>query len=155
MTLVTLAICITPSTETGCGRDAKQNISAKLNSFGTKLFLSFLLRKCIPTLDVFIHKQRSYRHPKFWSKTAELQRKLMEKAEVIQKLIFFTSEISLLIFFSRESITFWNMHVISSLFSCISLVYIYYDALYYICIFLIRHKMTVLRRWSRCCSCSV
>ena len=30
----------------------------------------------------------------------------MEKAEVIQKLIFFTSEMTLLIFFTSENITF-------------------------------------------------
>ena len=35
----------------------------------------------------------------------------MEKAEVVQKLIIFTSEISILIFFASENITFWNMHV--------------------------------------------
>ena len=38
---VILASSITPSTETGCGRDVKQNISAKTNNFGTKLFLLF------------------------------------------------------------------------------------------------------------------
>ena len=53
----------------------------------------------------FIHKQRSYKCLKFLSETADLQKKRMEKAEVIQKLILFTSEISLLIFFTSESIT--------------------------------------------------
>ena len=46
----------------------------------------------------------------------------MEKAEVIQKLIFFTSKITLLIFLTSENNTFRNMYVISSLFSCISLI---------------------------------
>ena len=47
----------------------------------------------------------------------------MEKAEVIQKLILFTSEITHLIFFTNENNTFRNMHVfISSIFSCISLI---------------------------------
>ena len=32
----------------------------------------------------------------------------MKKAEVIQKLIFFTTEISLLIFFTNENITFFK-----------------------------------------------
>ena len=50
------------------------------------------------------------------------QNKLTKKAEVIQKLIFFTTEISLLIFFTSENITFLNMHYISSIFSCISLI---------------------------------
>ena len=36
------------------------------------------------------------------------QNKLMKKAEVIQKLIFFTTEISLLIFFTGENITFFK-----------------------------------------------
>ena len=36
----------------------------------------------------------------------------MEKAEVIQKLIFFTSEISLLIVFTSENITFRNRNII-------------------------------------------
>ena len=35
------------------------------NNFGTKIFVTFLLRKCIPTLDVFIHKKESFGRLKF------------------------------------------------------------------------------------------
>ena len=37
-------------------KDEKRKFLAKPNNFGTKIFLMFLLRKCIPTLDVFNHK---------------------------------------------------------------------------------------------------
>ena len=63
-------------------------------------FRSLQLRKCIPT-HVFIHKQGSYKRLK-----SGVTKETMEKAEVIQKLIFFTSEISILIFFTGENITF-------------------------------------------------
>ena len=36
----------------------KQNYLANPNNFGTKIFVMFYLRKCIPTLDVFVHKIR-------------------------------------------------------------------------------------------------
>ena len=45
--------------------------------------------------------------------------------EVVQKLIFFPNEITLLIFFTSENNSFGNMHVISSIFFCISLIRIY------------------------------
>ena len=44
-----------------------RKISANLNYFGTKMFLMYLLRKCISTLDVFVHKLESYRHLNFRS----------------------------------------------------------------------------------------
>ena len=83
----------------------------------------------------FIHQQRSYKSLQFWS-DIYTERKLMEKAEVIQKLIFFTSEIhvTLLIFFSSENNTFWNMYVISSIFSCIYLFYFLFIYLFFILI---------------------
>ena len=34
----------------------ERNILANPNNFGTKIFVTFLLRKCIPTLDVFVYK---------------------------------------------------------------------------------------------------
>ena len=34
----------------------KRKILANPNKFGTKIFVTFLLRKCVPTLDVFVHK---------------------------------------------------------------------------------------------------
>ena len=80
----------------------KKKKSAKPNNFDA----NFVLRKCIPTFDVFIHKEKSYKRLKFLIETVELQRKLMEKAEAIQKLIFFTSEITLLICFTTENNTF-------------------------------------------------
>ena len=49
----------------------------------------------------------------------------MKKAEVTQKLILFTSEISLLIFFTSENITFLNMHYISDINIFLYLVNLY------------------------------
>ena len=34
----------------------KRKKIANLNNFGTKIFVTLLLRKCIPTLDVFVLK---------------------------------------------------------------------------------------------------
>ena len=42
-----------------CWRDKKQKVSANQNSFDTIMFLTFSLRKCIPTLDSLVQKQRS------------------------------------------------------------------------------------------------
>ena len=48
----------------------------------------------------------------------------MEKEEVIQKLIFFTSEMTLLIFFTSENIIFEIcIYIISSIFSCITFIF--------------------------------
>ena len=45
----------------------KGKILANPNNFGTKIFVTFLLRKCITTLDVFVHELESYGPLKFWS----------------------------------------------------------------------------------------
>ena len=37
----------------------KQKVSANQNNLDTKMFLTFELRKCIPTLDSLVQKQRS------------------------------------------------------------------------------------------------
>ena len=37
----------------------KQKLSANQNNLDTKMFLTFELRKCIPTLDSLVQKQRS------------------------------------------------------------------------------------------------
>ena len=38
-----------------------------MNYFGTTMFLVFLLRKCLPILDVFVRKYESYRRFNFQS----------------------------------------------------------------------------------------
>ena len=43
----------------------KGKILANPNNFGTKIFVTFLLRKCITTLDVFVHELESYGPLKF------------------------------------------------------------------------------------------
>ena len=59
------------------------------------------------------------------------QNKLMKKAEVIQKLIFFCTEISLLIFFTNENITFLKY------------------ALYFIIIFMYFINLYIIKKTSR------
>ena len=54
---------------------------ANPNNFSTKIFDTFLLRKCIPTLDVFVRKQELMG---VWSSEVKCI-KWMEKSEVIQK----------------------------------------------------------------------
>ena len=44
----------------------KKKTSTKLNNFGIKMLILFQLRKRIAKLDIFIHKQRSYRRLLFW-----------------------------------------------------------------------------------------
>ena len=36
----------------------KRQFLADPNNFGARIFVMFLLRKCIPTLDVFVYKIR-------------------------------------------------------------------------------------------------
>ena len=75
-------------TETGCGRGAKQKKIYKAKQFWYQTIPLVLTKKMYTHTWCFIHKQRSYKCLKFWSEKAELQRKLMEKAELIQMLIF-------------------------------------------------------------------
>ena len=60
-------ICIGYITEKGGAENAKKkrNSLANPNNFGTKIFVTFKLRKYMPTLDVFVHKYESYGRLKF------------------------------------------------------------------------------------------